>query len=435
MQLQICGFWPVALLLLLATSSSVPPTEAGCAATKMCCRGRNNTCKTIDSGLPFPQFLKEYGGPSKWQPSHIFAEHPTPYYESSGDGYQMVYPDVYDETEHERIGKLILPDIIEMEGSGGEHLYDKYGPHSSAEASTTQTSPVQTVKQFIFGRKEPQSEEPEEISRYSTRPKHLLIRYSVLSQHLPLTISTTPIHSTSSPEFVFLEAIPMDCYCDEACIALGDCCSDYTYSCPLKDCRVSSWSHWSGCQPDKGICGIGVRQRVRHVTQQPCGGGRSCPPLKEMSTCFVECPRMRTKNLTEEDITTVALLLDYKFNSTRSKTARNNVYWDLPDVAERMSKAMYYCVHYQITWLNRNCIQKEWKEKLKAGEVICAECQPEATLHRKNGRCASDLEDGEEGFWKLIGPKSCNGIWIRQTRTDDCRCHVNYPEKNPFLLV
>ena len=30
-------------------------------------------------------------------------------------------------------------------------------------------------------------------------------RYSVLSQHLPLTISTTPIHSTSSPEFVFLE--------------------------------------------------------------------------------------------------------------------------------------------------------------------------------------------------------------------------------------
>ena len=121
MQLQICGFWPVALLLLLATSSFVPPTEAGCAATKMCCRGRNNTCKvrifrsnkrlenlqlyclkirwrmmmkniipshhfawppkaskfplkllksifflqTIDSGLPFPQFLKEYGGYSK----------------------------------------------------------------------------------------------------------------------------------------------------------------------------------------------------------------------------------------------------------------------------------------------------------------------------------------------------------------------------------
>ena len=40
------------------------------------------------------------------------------------------------------------------------------------------------------------------------------------------------------------------------------------------------------------------------------------------------------------DITTVALILDYKFNSTRSKTTRNNVYWDLPDVAEKMSKAM-----------------------------------------------------------------------------------------------
>ena len=31
----------------------------------------------------------------------------------------------------------------------------------------------------------------------------------------------------------------------------------------------------------------------------------------------------------------------------------------------------------------------------------------------KKFRCASDLDDGMKGFWKLIGPLSCNGIWKR----------------------
>ena len=66
---------------------------------------------------------------------------------------------------------------------------------------------------------------------------------------------------------------------------------------------------------------------------------------------------------------------------------------------------------------------------------MCAECQPEATYHRNNGRCASDLEDGDQGFWKLIGPQSCNGIWTRINRTEHCQCQNKYPDNHPFLLV
>ncbi|PIO59339.1 hypothetical protein TELCIR_19200, partial [Teladorsagia circumcincta] len=122
-------------------------------------------------------------------------------------------------------------------------------------------------------------------------------RYSILSQHLPLKVTTTPStpDEDEGPQFMYLEAPPIDCYCDESCTALGDCCSDYTYVCPRRDCRVSGWAEWEPCVPDEGSCGT--------------------------------------------DITTVALLIDYRFNDTRSKMARDNIYWDLPSVREKLKQA------------------------------------------------------------------------------------------------
>ncbi|VDL69155.1 unnamed protein product [Nippostrongylus brasiliensis] len=64
------------------------------------------------------------------------------------------------------------------------------------------------------------------------------------------------------------------------------------------------------------------------------------------------------------DITTVALLLDYRYNETRSKTSRDNIYWDLPSVQEKLQKATQYCVKYKIGWVNRNCWHKQFKTKL-----------------------------------------------------------------------
>lgn len=94
-----------------------------------------------------------------------------------------------------------------------------------------------------------------------------------------------------------------------------------------------------------------------------------------------------------------------------------------------------YCVHYELGWVNRNCVERRWKSKLYKHALICAECQPEAQYHRQTARCASDLDDGEKGYWKLIGPPSCNGIWRRLGREDDCRCREKFPKTTPFLLV
>ncbi|KAK6022623.1 hypothetical protein OSTOST_11666, partial [Ostertagia ostertagi] len=162
-------------------------------------------------------------------------------------------------------------------------------------------------------------------------------RYSILSQHLPLKVTTTPStpDEDEGPQFMYLEAPPIDCYCDESCTALGDCCSDYTYVCPRRDCRVSGWAEWEPCVPDEGSCGTGVEQRVRQVIDPPVRGGKECPALKEMRTCFKQCTQRRSL----DDITTVALLIDYRFNDTRSKMARDNIYWDLPSVREKLKQA------------------------------------------------------------------------------------------------
>ncbi|VDM79357.1 unnamed protein product, partial [Strongylus vulgaris] len=216
-----------------------------------------------------------------------------------------------------------------------------------------QTSPARKITHFLFGYPQGPDVPPEDIQRYTPKPKHLLIRYSILSQHIPLTVSTTPV---------------TDEYYDED--------EDG------RDCIVSEWGSWENCVADDGTCGIGVQQRTRYVRQEAIRGGKECPPLKEMRTCYVECPKRRSL----DDLTTVALLLDYRYNETRAKTARDNIYWDLPSVHEKLKEATYYCVKYKIGYVNRNCWHKQFKTRLFKGNTICAECQPEATLHRNNRR-------------------------------------------------
>uniref|UniRef100_A0A8R1DV43 SMB domain-containing protein n=1 Tax=Caenorhabditis japonica TaxID=281687 RepID=A0A8R1DV43_CAEJA len=372
------------------------------------------------------------------QRNRVETQYYTPHYESSGDGYDFVFPDVFDDDSDEKIGKLVLPDIIEMDGSGADRVYEKYGlgsgePESESIPLTTQAPRLKTL---IFGQKRDQRTPVEEITRYS-----------LLSKYMPLKVTSSPLlydeyrvfpalsSSNSAREtqnLYYLESSINECYCDEHCVTLGDCCSDYTFVCPPRDCVLSDWDRWTKCTPDNGTCGIGAQKRVRHVVQHAERGGARCEALKEMKTCFVDC---QVKKSALDDITTVALILDYKYNKTRARTGRNNIYWDLPKVVEKVKKASYYCVHYSIEWVNRNCISSLLAKGLTEGSVMCAECQPSATYHRNNGRCASDLEDGDQGFWKLIGPKSCNGIWTRINRTDNCQCQVNYPLDYPFLLV
>ncbi|CAI5445893.1 unnamed protein product [Caenorhabditis angaria] len=410
--------------------------SAGCYQKRLCCSGRNNTCKGLDDGINhLPTVSTIHNEETLTLHPRGEKEYPIPHYESA-DSDDMIFPGVFEDENDEKIGKLILPDIIELDGSGADYVYRKTG--INLEDPTTTTAP--SIHHFIVGPKQDQKEPVTEVTRYSEgKNKHVLIRFSTLAKIMTLRVFNSPLvyeeNRVTQPKFQhmygYLESGASECYCDEHCVQLGDCCSDYTFTCPPRDCILSAWEPWHSCKPDKGKCGIGTQKRIRHILQHPERGGGQCEPKKEMKTCFVDCSK------SEEDITTVALILDYRYNETRRQNfTQNSKFWDIPLTFEMDRKNdKYYCVHYQIDWVNRNCVSRLTKKGLMESSIICAECQPEATKHRKNGRCASDLEDNEEGFWKLIGPKSCNGIWKRINRTENCHCQFNYPNTYPFLLV
>lgn len=100
------------------------------------------------------------------------------------------------------------------------------------------------------------------------------------------------------------------------------------------------------------------------------------------------------------DETTVALLLDYAYNTSR-KIASNINKWDYRNKSNYIkfvkfkfySKILYfsYCVEYKLDWVNRNCIEPKWKSKLFRNNKICAECQPEAQFHRNTRRYIKKL--------------------------------------------
>ncbi|XP_073835199.1 somatomedin B and thrombospondin type 1 domain containing protein vexed [Musca autumnalis] len=72
------------------------------------------------------------------------------------------------------------------------------------------------------------------------------------------------------------------CYCDHACLKLGDCCTDFKDHCGVLDCQVGDWGQWSECNAS---CGAGVMTRSRKVLQPAQNGGKHCPTLLQKRGC------------------------------------------------------------------------------------------------------------------------------------------------------
>uniref|UniRef100_A0AC34RIV9 SMB domain-containing protein n=1 Tax=Panagrolaimus sp. JU765 TaxID=591449 RepID=A0AC34RIV9_9BILA len=317
-----------------------PICNAGCYSEGLCCLGRNISCKAKDDGVDHI--------------SNFELNPPVKLVKFQGEEYPPVLSE-----DGQRIGRLILPDVVEIDNDtlrfseqfpghaefltalDGEEYRRKYTLPPRQETSRTKT-----LTEIIFGYPFNGKESPESTIIEWGRP---IIRLSTLNRYLPVKVGqvediATPLRELKEGSdypvydgLMFLEESNPDCFCDEQCVKYGDCCSDYTFICLPTDC-----------------------QHYKH--------------LKTM---------IPNRNHTN------------------------------------------YCVRYKLGWVNRNCVEKQFKYSLVRGHEICTECQPEAQYHRNTPRCASDLEDGQRGFWKVVGPISCYGIWYRQHRTNDCSCKTD----------
>lgn len=478
-----------------------PSNMFGCSlptGIPMCCSGRNSSCKSME--YPAQSTIYRFNiNPSDISPVYcrpkrqiysqtvlnnsftlqnlIIKNNATTNNESAASELQL---------ENIRIGFTnILPGLVAI-SPAGQQLLNKLGINNLNERNLRLFEITKPKKRRKGRRRKRLSKGQEELIIENQIPQQLnkdyvfhfgwpvehwdienfdklitdeqgwpLIRYSLLNKYLPLRVlkrsHTMDVvkgrQQTIWHTFNVAEA-PKECFCDQMCVKYGDCCGDYAYRCPAVDCLISQWTSWSDCfvEMPEANCGLGFRERHRQVLNQAENGGIECPSsLTQQIGCFKQCEANieervdlgEEEEYTRPDVTTVALLLDYRFNKSRKFLPRHLKKTQI-GFNRRRTKGQYknYCVIYTIEWLNRNCIENEWSDKLSAKKRICGECQPEAQYHRPRERCASDLEDGQTGFWKLIGPTSCYGIWRRHySDQNDCNCSQSYPQFEPFLLV
>ena len=57
----------------------------------------------------------------------------------------------------------------------------------------------------------------------------------------------------------------------------------FSFSFLVVECKLSSWSEWSGCDRK---CGKGVQSRSRVIVQHPSAGRPPCEPLEQKRGCM-----------------------------------------------------------------------------------------------------------------------------------------------------
>ncbi|KAL7833038.1 hypothetical protein SRHO_G00300560 [Serrasalmus rhombeus] len=213
-----------------------------------------------------------------------------------------------------------------------------------------------------------------------------------------------------------------ECYCDQACGTLRDCCYDYDQACPAVPCVVSEWSVWSGCSEP---CKATVRVRQRRVLQEPQNGGEPCPPLQQTAGC-AEYHNQHGHCLQS---LVPALITTGGYGNARKKR----------EVSDK-NDIIGYCVEFELTSLTSACQHNigphtQWMQYLREGHQVCVECQPPA-LAAGQKHCSGDGEDIEQDRrvslqWQAVGNPRCRGVWRRVRRRDSCSC----PTVHSFLFI
>lgn len=223
------------------------------------------------------------------------------------------------------------------------------------------------------------------------------------------------------------------CYCDQACLKVGDCCYDFKEACGVADCEVSEWGPWSKCSSD---CGSGAMVRERTITRNPLSGGNPCPELIQTRGCYgTKCEVKSVAKARRE----VALLLPGKLSHTRVVNAsldiRKNLRLKYPkDPAKEGSKE--YCVVFEVTKVRKVCeslVADDVNTLLTKGARVCISCEDAAMRGHLGYRCNGHGVDEKPTRWTLVANPRCHGRWVRQEVTDTCTCHTT--GKPDFIFV
>ncbi|XP_065091096.1 somatomedin-B and thrombospondin type-1 domain-containing protein-like [Ochlerotatus camptorhynchus] len=170
------------------------------------------------------------------------------------------------------------------------------------------------------------------------------------------------------------------CYCDHACLKLGDCCSDFKAYCGVIDCVVSEWGPWNECDTP---CGPGTTSRNRTVRQKPRNGGKHCPSLLQNRGCLgTDCHATSNRPALLQE---TALLLPVATLSSRRH--ENYTTSSGGDVIQRLQirKNTFhahkptdgYCIAFLVMKVTKHCHKDLNYRALLEGDRIVVHCDLE----------------------------------------------------------
>lgn len=257
------------------------------------------------------------------------------------------------------------------------------------------------------------------------------------------------------------------CYCDHACLKLGDCCEDFKSHCGVTDCLLSEWGPWSECDAK---CGTGTRSRTRSILKAPENGGKHCASLTQKQGCEgYRCKSYHERKALSE----TAMLLPSEFSKSRRENdttdIRRNLKLRYTDLYKH-NRDHEYCVEFEVIKATKACRKDPVYKQLEVGERVTVKCDLEAFLphdekidnstneahsqkdnkslenetiedyknvkttnkHKNKYRCRGEGSTGRNTRFSAMAIPSCHGKWMRLTVGQPKKCSY---QNSQFIFV
>ncbi|XP_016978674.1 cyclin-dependent kinase 11B [Drosophila rhopaloa] len=232
--------------------------------------------------------------------------------------------------------------------------------------------------------------------RASPAPMLLLLLAIVLPQQVPLVaggscreaqLCCTGRDSSCVVQKAPINAIIEDlsdkpCYCDHACLKLGDCCDDFKDHCGVLDCQVGDFGAWSEC--DKS-CGTGMMTRTRQILQAAQNGGKHCPTLQQKRSCQgYRCHGHHDKKILREMALLLPAALSHNHHVNDSSDIRRNLRTRYRD-SYKHNHDQEYCVEFEVIKASKACHKLPPYNLMLEGDRITVRCDLEALIQDSAG--------------------------------------------------
>ncbi|KAJ2940309.1 hypothetical protein O0L34_g11893 [Tuta absoluta] len=209
------------------------------------------------------------------------------------------------------------------------------------------------------------------------------------------------------------------CYCDHACLKLGDCCPDFRETCGVIDCVVSGWGPWTECDT---TCGSGSMERSRRIVQGPAHGGKHCPSLRQRRACQAHHGCGADSMVPTREETAMILPGGLSRHANSTVDIRKNLRLRNPDDPESNAHREY-CVQFEVVKVSKACHADSDYKALREGNIVTVLCETAALRRELKWRCSGHgVEELSTRFYALVAPH-CHGKWVRQESAPDRASH------------